>query len=152
MVPFPLLLSAASTLAKTVVSADRVEAENKAFQAVKDDFAQTLAKVDDGKGKVADRTAKIQGQTITVYGRGKDTVQPLAKVAPDVNAVALLEKAGKLAASDTTLDTLTQASAQNTLQAPSNPATIADVNKALQAGADRMKQALRVGANLHVQG
>ncbi len=152
MVPFPIVLSAVATLAKTVVSADRVEEENKAFQAVKDGFAQTLAKVDDGKGKVADSTAKIQGQTITVYGRGKDTVQPLAKVAPDANTVAALEKAGKLAASDATLDTLTQASAQNTLQAPSNPASIADVNKALQAGADRMKQAMRVGANLHIQG
>jgi hypothetical protein len=151
MLPLPLVISAASTLASTVVSADRIEENNRAFQTVKDDFAQTLAKVDDGKGKVADTTAKIQGDTITVYGRGTGTVQPLAKVAPDAAAVTALEKAGKLAAGDGTLDTLVQASAQNPLQAPSTPATLADVNKALQAGADRMKQALRVGSNLHIQ-
>ncbi|MBV8170239.1 MAG: hypothetical protein JO021_25895, partial [Alphaproteobacteria bacterium] len=98
MVPFSSVLSAASTLATTVVSADRIDENNKAFQAVKDDFAQTLAKVDDGKGKVADSAAKIQGQTITVYGRGAATVQPLSKITPDAAAVAALEKAGKLAA------------------------------------------------------
>jgi hypothetical protein len=152
MLPLPLVISAAKTLASTIVSADRIEENNKAFGAVKDNFAQTLAKVDDGKGKVVDSTAKVEGETITVYGRGKDKIQALAKVAPDAAAVAALEKAGKLAVGDNTLETLTHASAQNTLQAPSNPATIADVNKALQAGGERMRQAVRLGANVHLQG
>lgn len=145
MVPFPLIISAASRIASTLVSADRITEE-------KQEFAQTLARVEAGKGKVVDKTGKIEGNDITVYDRGKGkTVQPLSKV--ETPAEAALEKAGQLAAQDTTLDTLSRHSIQTSSvqSSPTSQTSLADVQKALQAGGERMKQASRLGVTLHTR-
>ncbi len=60
----------------------------------------------------------------------------------------MLDKVGKLATPDTSVDALVQASAQPTgTQAP--PSTLAELNKAMQAGGERLRQSIRLGAHVH---
>jgi hypothetical protein len=156
MGPYALAINAAARLATTLVSGDRIDEEKEAFAKTlaevdkqKQELAKTLSKVDETKGKVVDKAGKIEGESLTVYDRGKGkNIQPLAKVQPGAETMAALEKIGKLADQDTTLETLSHHSAQGSLQS-ATPATIADVQKAMQAGGERLKQATRLGTNLH---
>lgn len=145
MHPYLMMLDAATTLAATVVKATRVDE-------AKGEFAKTLAKVDDGKGKMVDKTGKLEGESVTIYDRGKGKkIQPLAKVEPKAEVVAALEQAGKLVEPGTTMETLVRNANTQTMLEPTQKASLADVNKALQAGGERLKQAARLGANIHIQ-
>ncbi|MBI3515562.1 MAG: hypothetical protein HY060_16110, partial [Proteobacteria bacterium] len=84
-----------------------------------------------------------------LYSRGKsEFAQALDKVEPEPAVIAALDKVGRLATPDTSVDTLVQSSAEPTVQAPV-PHSLAELNKSIQAGGERLRQSVRLGAHLH---
>jgi hypothetical protein len=100
----------------------------------------------------ADRLTKAESTAEVAYARGQSEFsQTLAKVEADPQVEKSLQRAGKLATPDTTLDTLVQASAQPDAPASAATGTIGRLQQALSAGADAMRHAARTGYNLHIK-
>ena len=120
----------AITLATTLISADRIDETDQAAR-----NAASGAKAEAANGQA-------------LYSRGKsEFAQTLEKVETPQQAIEVLDKIGKLATPDTSVDTLIRASAQPDVETP-QPHSLAELNKSIQAGGERLRQATRLGAHL----
>ena len=126
----PLAASAITTLANILVSDDR------------------LPDVDP-TARAAATGAKAEAGAQAVYSRGKtEFAQTLEKVDPQPLILQALDEIHKLAKPDTSIDTLIQASAQGSTDTSSSLTSVATLQKALQDGGERLRQASRLGVNL----
>ncbi len=120
----PLITAAISTIAPTLVSADRVS-----------DVDPNLLP----PGTPAQ----------AVYNRGQSTfAQTLQKVDPNPAIVEALAEIGRLAKPDTSLDTLIQASAAPATTTPAPGVNLSAVQNAVQAGGQQLRDSARLGINL----
>jgi hypothetical protein len=128
----PLAVSAITTLANILVSDDRLPDLDPAARA-----ATAAAK------------AKAEAGAHAVYSRGQsEFAQALEKVDPQPLILQALDEIHKLAAPDTSVDTLVQASAEPTSSDTASLKHLAALQKSIRDGGERLHQAARLGVNL----